>query len=412
MSQITEAYSRLKVAVQAAAGPASVRGRWSGILLLSAATFLFWAALHIYVPILPSYAESLGASLAMVGAVIASYAIAQLLLRAPLGVWADFLGRRKPFVVAGLLAASVGALVMGAAPGPCPLFAGRAVTGVAATTWVVSSVFFSAYFAPERAARGIGIISFVNSSAMVAATYLGGQLAELWGPQAVFFVAALLGVVGILFMLPVTEPDAPPNRALSREALVRVAFHPLLLVASLISVLVHFASASTISSFSLVYAGRIGASPSDLGTISAAYLGSATLATLAAVYLVERRGYSSTIMLGAAVMGVALIVTPLITEVRLFEGLQIINGAGRGLINTALMALSISSVPPHQRATAMGIYQALYAIGMLLGPILGGVVAERAGMASVFYMAGASALIAGVLAYLRIVPRRPEITGR
>ena len=58
-------------------------------------TFLFWTALYLYVPILPVYARSLGASLSMVGSVIASYAIAQVFLRMPIGVGADALGNRK-----------------------------------------------------------------------------------------------------------------------------------------------------------------------------------------------------------------------------------------------------------------------------------------------------------------------------
>ncbi len=374
--------------------------KWPPLLLFGAATFLFWASLYLYVPILPLYAESQGASLSMVGAIIASYAIAQLLLRAPIGIWADFLRRRKPFVVAGLLFASMGALVLAAAPSPWFLFAGRAISGVAAATWVISSVFFASYFPPERSARGIGIISFVNGAALVVATSVGGQLAEVWGAESVFFVGAVLGVVGALFLIPVAEPAVHRTLASSDSTFLKVATHPVLLTASLMSVLVHFGSAATISSFTLVYAARIGASPADLGFVSAVYLGSATLTTLGAVYLVERRGYSATIVLGAAIMGVSLLVTPLMTELGPFEGLQILSGAGRGLVNTALMALSIRAVPPAQRATAMGVYQALYSIGMLAGPIVGGIAADELGLGSVFYMSGAAVLLAGGLASL------------
>lgn len=372
--------------------------KWPSPLLFGAATFLFWASLYLYVPILPLYAESQGASLSMVGAIIASYAIAQLLLRAPIGIWADFLRRRKPFVVAGLLFASMGALVLAAAPSPWFLFAGRAISGVAAATWVISSVFFASYFPPERSARGIGIISFINGAALVVATSVGGQLAEVWGAESVFFAGAVLGVVGALFLIPVAEPAVHRTLASSDITFLKVATHPVLLTASLMSVLVHFGSAATISSFTLVYAARIGASPADLGFVSAAYLGSATLATLGAIYLVERRGYSATIVLGAAIMGVSLLATPFITELGPFEGLQILSGAGRGLVNTALMALSIRAVPPAQRATAMGVYQALYSIGMLTGPVVGGLVADGLGLEAVFYMSAASVLVAGGLA--------------
>ena len=405
-SQAAKASHPLQEPSQRGMGTAQARGRWSALLLFSAATFLFWAALYIYVPILPTYAESLGASLSMVGAVIASYAIAQLLLRAPIGIWADFLGRRKPFVVAGLLFASIGALTMAFAPSPWFLFAGRAITGVAATTWVISSVFFASYFPPERTVRAIGIISFVNSASMVAATSVGGQLAEVWGVESIFLIGAVLGVLGALLLIPVAEPAVHRTHAFSLPNFLRVATHPVVLMASLMSVLVHFGGAATISSFTLVYAQRAGASSAELGLVSAAYLGSATLATLGAVYLVERRGYSLTILLGAAIMGSTLLVTPLLTDLWPLVGLQIITGAGRGLVNTALMALSISAVPSVHRATAMGVYQALYSIGMLAGPILGGVAADGLGLASVFYVSGASVLLAGGLAFARRLPSR------
>ena len=384
--------------------PSRERRRWPALVLFGTSTFLFWACLYLYVPILPAYAESQGAGLSMVGAVVGSYAIAQLLLRAPLGIWTDFLGRRKPFVAAGLVFASAGALTMAVASGPWLIFAGRTVTGVGAATWVVSSVFFASYFPSDRSARGIGIISFVNSVAIVAATSIGGQLAEAWGPESVFFVGAALGLLGVLCLVPVAEPAVYRPPTAGYETFLRVATNPLLLTASLMSMLVHFASAATISSFTLVYASRLGASSSELGLVSAAYLGAATLATLGAVYLMERRSYSSNITLGAVAMGGPLLVTPLVTRLGPFLLIQLVTGAGRGLINTALMALSISNVPASHRATAMGVYQALYAIGMMAGPALGGVAAETLGLSSVFLVSGASVLLAGALAGLRRLP--------
>jgi len=41
--------------------------------------------MYLYVPVLPVYAESLGASLTVVGIIVASYSIPQLLLRIPWG---------------------------------------------------------------------------------------------------------------------------------------------------------------------------------------------------------------------------------------------------------------------------------------------------------------------------------------
>jgi predicted MFS family arabinose efflux permease len=305
-----------------------------------------------------------------------------------------------------MLFTSLGALAMAFAPSPWFLFAGRAITGVAAATWVISSILFASYFPPNRSARGIGIISFVNSVAVVAATSVGGQLADAWGTQSVLFGGAALGALGVLFLLPVAEPPRRGRDTTSRDSFIEAVTRPELLMASLISVLVHFAGTASISSFTLVYAARLGATSGDLGLVSALYLGSATVATLGAVYLMERRGYSITILLGAGIMGISLVVTPLVTDMLTFEGLQVIGGAGRGLATTTLMALSIRAAAPAHRATAMGVYQALYAIGMLTGPVLGGFAAEGLGLGSVFYMSGASALAAGGLVLLPGSARR------
>jgi predicted MFS family arabinose efflux permease len=370
------------------------------LILFGAATFLFWTALYLYVPILPAHAESMGASLVMVGAVISSYAIAQLLLRMPVGALADHVGRRKPFVVGGLLVASAGAAAMAVAPDPWSLFAGRAVTGIAAATWVVSSVFFASYFTAERTARGIGIISFVNNGAMVAATSVGGLLADRWDAEVVFAIAAVLGLIGVGFLLPVKEQRISRGTR-SMQNYLSVALQPDLLRASFAGLLLQFAGFATIFSFTLVYAARIGAGPSDLGLITGSYLGAATVATIVTVYLVERRGYLFTITLGVAIMGGTLLITPLVTTLGVLVALQVVTGTGRGLSNTALLALSIRTVAPENRATAMGVYQAVYAIGMFAGPVVAGAVAAAAGIESVFYLSGTLALLGGSLLYFK-----------
>ena len=380
--------------------PADPSHSASDLILFGTATFLFWAALYLYVPILPAHAEAMGANLVMVGGVIASYAIAQLLLRMPMGAWADHVGRRKPFVVGGLLFASAGAGIMAVAPDPWSLFAGRAVTGIAAATWVVSSVFFASYFTADRTARGIGIISFVNNGAMVTATSVGGLLADQWNAEVVFVFAAVLGLLGVGFLLPVREQRMVRNTR-SLESFRSVSLQPDLLRASFASMLLQFAGFASIFSFTLVYAARIGAGPSDLGLLTGSYLGAATVATLVTVYLVERSGFLFTITLGVAIMGGTLLVTPLVTTLGVLVALQLATGIGRGLSNTALMALSIRTVAPENRATAMGVYQAVYAIGMFAGPVVGGIVAGAAGIDSVFYLLGLLALVGGALLYFK-----------
>ena len=59
------------------------------------------------------------------------------------------------------------------------------------------------------------------------------------------------------------------------------------------------------------------------------------------------------------------------------------------MVLTTLLAPSIRDVAPEERATAMGVFQAIFATGMLAGPLVSGVLADSLSLASVFYVSAA-----------------------
>ena len=54
-------------------------------------------------------------------------------------------------------------------------------------------------------------------------------------------------------------------------------------------------------------------------------------------------------------------------------------------MNTILISLAIRAASPDLRATAMGTYQAIYALGMMLGPSISGIIASIYGIPLVFW---------------------------
>ena len=380
--------------------------RLRSILLFCTATFLYWVALYLYVPILPVYAQSLGASLSMVGVVIASYALPQLLLRIPIGVWSDALGRRKPFVAGGIVVTSVGALGLGLAPNPWFLGLARVVTGIGAAAWVTFTVYFAAYYSREGTGRAIGIINFVQGAALVVATSSGGAVAEVWGFGHTFFGATLVGVVALVALLFAREPTMRQAETASWRSFTQVAASPLLLIASSMGILLQFATFSGVFGFIPIYAAKIGASSTDLGIITMLAVGSSTVAALAAAPMAERWGNRLTIVIGSTLVGLALLTIPFIQRVYVLEAVQVAYGLGRGVLFTILMTLSIQAVTPQQRATAMGVYQAAYSVGMLAGPLVSGFLADSQGLATVFYLSASLCLVIAGIACLPILSRR------
>jgi hypothetical protein len=80
----------------------SVGSRRLTVALFTIAAFLYWVALYLYVPTLPTYVQSKTHNLALVGTVLSMYGLWQAIIRLPLGIVTDWLGWRKPFILIGL----------------------------------------------------------------------------------------------------------------------------------------------------------------------------------------------------------------------------------------------------------------------------------------------------------------------
>ena len=367
--------------------------------------FLWWISLYLYVPLLPVYIQSTGANLDVVGAVLSAYAIPQVLLRIPIGIWSDRLGKRKPLVGAGIVFTSVGALGLGLAKTPWLLFLARMTTGVGAATWVVFPVYFTAYYPADDSGRAIGLINFVRSVALIAATAGGGLMAEKLGLRSPYFFAALFGISALPALLTTKESPMSKMPVASWVNFRSVVTRPLLIAISAMAILLTFTTFAGVFGFVPVYAAGLGASSSELGLITMINLVFAALGALGAAWVWERVGYRSTIIWSALLIGASLFATPFISTIIVLMSVQIALGLGSGVLSTMFMTLGIRGLPREQQATAMGVFQAIYAIGMLAGPIVSGLLGSNRGLSDVFFFAGSVGLLIATLALLPIFSR-------
>ena len=80
---------------------------------------------------------------------------------------------------------------------------------------------------------------------------------------------------------------------------------------------------------------------------------------------------------------------------------QAAGGFGRGMAQLILMTLAVLVVAPSAKTTSMGAYQALYALGMFVGPFAAGFIADIWDIDMVFWISSVISTIAAVVA-LRI----------
>lgn len=383
--------------------PPTVRLRGAPLRLI-AATVAFWASLYLYVSILSPYAETVGASLTLVGLIVSSYGFSQLVLRIPIGIWSDRLGRRKPFIVAGFAAAGAAGAWLAAASGPWGVLGARTLSGVAATMWVVLTVLFAGYFPPERAGYAMSLLTFSMTAAQLCATLVGGLMAEAWGWRAPFWGAVGVAAVGLALTLRLREGSTKAV-GLSFGELARVGSERSLLLFSFLGALHQFNTWVTLYGFTPNHAVALGASKAALGWLSFVSAAPIALASLASgTWVIRFLSERQMVLAGFAVTAAATVAIPLAPSLEVLFVSQFLGGFGRGLVFPVLMGLVVKSVPPEKRATAMGFFQSIYALGMFAGPALAGVVAEWWGLAGAF-TAAAVVTLAGLAIGYRMLER-------
>lgn len=363
--------------------PASASPNRRSIILTALAIGLFWMALYLYVPTLSVYAKTKTTDLAMVGVVIAQYGLWQAVIRLPLGIAADWLGRRKPFILAGCLLAIAGNWLMGASGDIYSLVVGRAVTGLAAGAWVTMTVMFSGLFPAAEIVRATAVITMVNSLSRMIATIVTGPLNDLGGYALSFYLAAGLSGLALLVFLMVKEQHRTPLTP-SPQSLAKLVTRRDVLLPSLLSAVGQYATYAATYGFIPIMAQQLGAGNLVQSVLTTLNLGVTMLGNLLASLVVKRISTRALVYIGFSLLACGLTLAALSTQIWMVFIATILNGLASGVVYPVCMGLSIEKVQGAERTTAMGLHQAVYAIGMFTGPWLSGILADQVGIPAMF----------------------------
>jgi MFS family permease len=356
-------------------------------LLFTLVTLLYWTSMYIYVPTLSPYLKNAGYSLQFIGIVLGSYGFVQMLIRFPLGISSDRLGRRRPFILLGMLTAA----------GSCLLFlipdswvwplAGRIVAGICASTWVAFTVMYASYFGSGSTGKAMGNISLMTVGGQMVGMLLSGALADRLNGTAPFLVGALAAACGLLLAFGLKEqaPAQTKQSAMSFSRIKEVVSNTTLLRVSLLSILAHGILFITMFGFTPLKATELGANGAQLTLLVFSFMLPHAVASFgSAAWIVPRLGYRRTLLAGFILSGICTGLMPFMPSMTWLYVTQALNGLGQGLHLPLLLGLAIADVDNANRATAMGMYQALYAIGMFSGPFLAGWLNETWGLDSGF----------------------------
>ena len=383
-----------------------------------AAIFFFWFSMYTYPSFFSAYVSNrLLAPEVMTGLIVGAYGFAQMILPIPLGIASDWSRRRKPFVMLGFCAsllACVGLIATEAlaARGQVGTFThvvallARGLSGVTAATWVSFSVLYSASYEADEIAPAVSRLMVPQYGSQIVAMLLGAQLAQRVNETAAFALAAVAALAGLVLMRRV--PERPPEgERLTLKSVAGVLSDRGLRVGTLLGTLFRLICWGTVLGFVPNWARDVaGLSVSQLGYLSVMYLlPNTVMARLSGAHLAPRFGFRKVLAAGFAIVGLACFLYPRATGLWPLLGVQGIFGLGMGLILPLTLAAAIRDIPDRRRGAAMGVYQAVYGVGMFIGPVAAGWIISALptaieGMTVNFYVNGALSLLGVALTLL------------
>ncbi|TDF97179.1 MFS transporter [Paenibacillus piri] len=383
------------------------------IPLFCIVTLLFWFSMYTCVPILTAYVEFLGASHKMAGLIVGMYGFSQMLLRIPVGIMSDRFHKRRMFIVFGLLFTTLAGAGILVSQSVTWILILRALAGAAAATWVDFTILFASYYRKEETTKAIGTITVYNSLGQMFGILVGGWFADLYGWEWSFLIGAIVGTLGLAGSFFLVEKFDENAQKITMNGVIEVARDRMLIVVSFLAILFQILTFATVFGFTPVYAQMLGATKLDMGLLT--FFSTFPIALAAWIggrHLSAKLGEKNVVIGGFILTGIFTVIIPMTSHLWVLIVTQAIAGFGRGLATPILMALSIKHMDSGKRATAMGFYQAIYGLGMFLGPLFMGVAGDLLTLQQGFVIVGLLGCLSAWLAYRMIRTKPVEGTAK
>ncbi len=340
--------------------------------LLEVAVVFFWASEYCHAPYFTPYLHSLQIGSTLVGIIISCYGFTQMLVRIPLGIFTDTTGAYKKIITVGLFCTTVSSLGLFLTTNFVGILLFRMLAGVAASTWIATTVVYMAMFSEAESVRASARLNALNNGGKLLAFVLGGAAATLLNYRITLFMSFAVGLVGLVVMPFVTVP-AIRRTPLSLSRLGAVFTDKRILIPSLLMAVQQMILHSTVFSFTSNLAESRGAAAWMLSLLSAVF----TAVQILSARIIGGKRFQSidrhaAILFGFALQFVYLAVLALAPGAWVILAGQVLCAFGGAILASLLLAECVSHVSQGERSTVVGVYQAVYGLGMTIGPMLFG----------------------------------------
>lgn len=378
--------------------PAGASRTLAGIVCLGVANHVVLSGTRVAASL---DALTLGASPALVGTIVALFALLPMLLALHAGRLADRVGVRRPMLV-GSAGVGLGAALPAIAPGLPALF-GAAI--------LIGGSFMLFQVATQRVVGDLGTSSERASNYAVLA--LGYSLSGFVGPLASGFSIDQLGfrttfaAFALVPLLPVAilasgRLALPRPHDSGREASAGRLFGLLALPVMRRLLLVNAAFAlgwDLHTVFIPIYGARIGLAASEIGGILSAFAAATFAVRFAMRWLARKAGEWQLLAVALGLAAAVYLAFPFTTSTAMLTLLSFVLGLGLGAGQPLVMAQLHGHAPAGRMGEAAGLRMALIQSMSVAVPMAFGALGASLGLLPVFWCVGLT--LAGGAAYAR-----------
>ncbi len=369
------------------------------------------AGMGMVSPLLPIFAEDMGASGLWLGLAFSGFAITQTPLMPVFGRLSDRHGRRL-FLAAGLAVYMVVAIGMALAPNFYVLVLMRIASGVgAALLFPIASAYAGELSPPGEEGAFMGVFNIAFFAGWGIGPLIGGTLSDTVGMDAAFISQAVLAGIAMMIVLrklPEStnrgradgEPDESMRMMLSQGP-IRALFAFQMAWA--------FNSGIALSFVAVYLTDELDAAAAVVGVIISTRVLLNGALQAPGGRLADRWNRTAMMSAGLFAASVLTFAIPSMGNIVLVWVLFVLLGLAESLATPAANATAVEIGRDVGMGSLMGLFNTAFSVGLVIGALTGGLVADTWDTATAFRMSGVVIAIAsiGVALMMRRAGRFP-----
>ena len=377
------------------------------IQVLLACIFTAMLGLGIVGPIMPLYAEDLGATFVQIGLLSSAFSMSRLIFTPPVGRLSDTKSKKK-IIACGLAAYMVVSILYTFAWDFTSLVSMRFLHGMGSAMAMPVAMAYAAELAPKGyEGRYMGTINFATFAGMGCGPLIGGYLTDTFSLSAPFYLMGALTALSLLLTLILLPEEKRTSAARSRS---RPSFRKILsnrlIRATFIYRVVGALGRGSIMGFLSLYIsgspeiGGLGQPVSVAGLILSAGMISTAVMQRPFGVLADRYSKIRLILLGGVVASAGYALLPSARTAWEVLVARLIVSAGGAMGLPALTAIAAIEGRELGVGSTMSTLQSAMSLGMIVGPLLSGVIVDLVGLRLVFYVGFLMGLLGTAVFYL------------